>query len=63
MNKDDPLQQWLMYFNVNNLYGYTMSEKLPSGKFKSVEYFEKLDTEIGQETYEDRQTGYVLSVI
>jgi hypothetical protein len=50
-----------MYLDANNLYGYSMSEKLPSGKFKWVEDLDKLDQEIRNDTY-NHETGYILSV-
>jgi hypothetical protein len=62
IDKNSQDQQWLMYLDVNNLYGYSMSEKLPTGKFKWVSDLENLETLIRTDTYKDLETGYILSV-
>ena len=34
---------YLKYWDVNNLHGWVMSQKLPVNKFKRVKYITKLD--------------------
>jgi hypothetical protein len=34
IEKDNPNQEWLYYFDANNLYGHSMSQKLPVSWFK-----------------------------
>ena len=34
---------YLEYWAVNNLYGWTMSQKLPGNKFKCVKPFSEFD--------------------
>ena len=53
---------YLMYVDANNLYGYAMSKKLPTGNFQWIE-----DTSIFTEDYiknydENSDTGYLLVV-
>lgn len=62
IDKEDPLQEWLMYLDANNLYGYSMSEKLPTGNFKWVDDIQNLDSMIRADSYSEDQTGYILSV-
>ena len=59
INKEDKNQQWLMYLDANNLYGYAMSQKLPTGNFKWVEDLEKLDKDIRSGNCSD---GHILNV-
>ena len=51
---------YLMYVDANNLYGYAMSKKLPTGDFQWIE-----DISIFTEDYiknydENSDTGYLL---
>ena len=62
IDKNSPDQEWLMYLDANNLYGYSMSEKLPTGNFQWVTDLESLDNIIRTNTYDDGNTGYILSV-
>ena len=53
---------YLMYVDANNLYGYAMSKKLPTGNFQWIE-----DTLIFTKDYiknydENSNTGYLLVV-
>ncbi|XP_063934407.1 uncharacterized protein LOC135146183 [Zophobas morio] len=61
MNKDeyDPSQDstYLMYFDVNNLYGAAMSQCLPYGKFEFVENFNISDI---LDTSDNSTTGYII---
>jgi hypothetical protein len=59
----DPWQEneWIMYLDANNLYGWSMSEQLPVGKFRWLddEEIDRLDiTQIA----DVGDTGYVLEV-
>ena len=62
IQKDDPNQEWLYYFDANNLYGHSMSQKLPVNQFKWMNETEisNLDSQIktGQITGEEDE-GYV----
>ncbi|XP_063934023.1 uncharacterized protein LOC135145815 [Zophobas morio] len=61
INKDeyDPSQDstYLMYFDVNNLYGAAMSQCLPYGKFEFVENFNISDI---LDTSDNSTTGYII---
>ena len=65
INKDDPNQEWLYYFDANNLYGHSMSQKLPVSHFKWMEQQEieeliiKLKNK--QITGEEKE-GYMLQI-
>lgn len=60
--KDDPLQEWLLYVDANNLYGWAMSKKLPTGNFKWEENYSEIDSMIRNNTYDDGDIGYILNV-
>ena len=59
-NPDDP-NIHILYLDANNLYGWAMSQALPTGKFEWVEDLKKLGEEI---TFlkEDAGKGYILEV-
>lgn len=57
--------KYIMYFDVTNLYGYTMTGYLPTGKFEwvdelKVKEYEKCLTELYNTI--DSETGYILEV-
>jgi len=65
IDKDDPTQQWLLYIDANNLYGYSMSHKLPYSGFKwlSENEIANLDSLIRNHNITgDEDIGYILSV-
>jgi len=62
IDKNDPNQLWLMYFDAVNSYDYAMSQKLPTGNFKWVKDIDDLDKMIRSSTYEKGSTGYILNV-
>jgi len=50
---------YLMYFDVNNLYGWAMSESLPYGEFQWVDDIERFDV---MSVSSDSIIGYILKV-
>jgi len=62
IDKNDPTQEWLMYYDAVNLYGHAMSQKLPNGNFKWVEDKDNLDTITRSNSYDNGSTGYILNV-
>ena len=51
----------LKYWDVNNLYGWTMPQKLPANSFKCVEDFEFDESSL--KSYDDESDeGYLLEV-
>ncbi|XP_018302107.1 uncharacterized protein, partial [Mycetomoellerius zeteki] len=50
---------YLMYFDVNNLYGWAMSESLPYGEFQWVDDVERFDV---MSVSSDSVIGYILEV-
>ena len=50
------------YCNVNNLYGWTMSQKLPVGSFKWVEETSQFNEDFIISCYKDSDEGYFLKV-
>ncbi|XP_066590540.1 uncharacterized protein [Prorops nasuta] len=50
--------RYLMYFDVNNLYGWAMSQALPFGQFEWVENCENFNVN----DYDDSDTGYIIEV-
>ena len=50
---------YLMYFDVNNLYGWAMSESLPYGEFQWVDDIERFDV---MSVSSDSVVGYILEV-
>ena len=54
----DDIKKYLIYYDVNNLYGWAMTEPLPLGKFQWVE---NINSDI-LETDDNSPTGYILEV-
>ena len=53
---------YLQYLDANNLYGWAMTQKLPTGEFKWIENVEQFNAEkIGKLVKKDKH-GYVLEV-
>ncbi|KYN27561.1 hypothetical protein ALC57_03049 [Trachymyrmex cornetzi] len=50
---------YLMYFDVNNLYGWAMSESLPYGEFQWVDDIERFDV---MSVASDSVIGYILEI-
>ena len=51
--------QFLIYLDANNLYGYALSQPLPTGKFRFLDVPENFDVD---SVDCDGATGYVLEV-
>ena len=51
----------LKYFDVNKLYGWTMSDMLPGNKFKWVEDISEFDESFIND-HEESNEGYILEV-
>ncbi|XP_015795454.1 uncharacterized protein LOC107371803 [Tetranychus urticae] len=62
-NYDGGQQTWLMYFDVNNLYGNAMMDMLPIGQYKWVNFSneDKLLEHI-MNTPDDGDIGYILEI-
>ncbi|XP_052799072.1 uncharacterized protein LOC128230668 [Mya arenaria] len=63
LNDYDPTKEtsFLAYYYVNNLYGYSMSQQLPTGFFKFLEK-EEIDTFEPEKIPEDGSKGYIPEV-
>src|SRR5207245_7751087 len=59
-NPEEP-SKYILYLDANNLYGYAMSESLPTGEFKFLSEGEinKLNFE---DVHDDDPYGYILEV-
>ena len=59
----DPTQEnsYVMYFDANNLYGWAMSQPLPTGKFDWLTEQEIAELDITDVT-DDNEEGYILEV-
>ena len=53
---------YLNYWNVNNLHGWAMSQKLPLGSFKGVEYTSQFSKDFIESYNEDSDEEYFLEV-
>ena len=65
LDKDDPNQEWLYYFDANNLYGHSMCQKLPTCNFKWMNQDDiiQLVTKVNnREITGDEVEGYMLIV-
>ncbi|KYN28157.1 hypothetical protein ALC57_02429 [Trachymyrmex cornetzi] len=59
VNVNNLVTEDLMYFDVNNLYGWAMSESLPYGEFQWVDDIERFDV---MSVSSDSVIGYILEV-
>ena len=53
----------LKYQNVNNLYGYVMSQKLPVINFELLENTSKFNEDFMKNNNEERAEGYFLKLM
>ena len=53
---------YVMYLNANNLYGWTMSPKLPVNDFEWVEELSKFDKCFIKHYHENNDKKYILEV-
>ena len=58
---DDKPRKYLMYLDANNLYGYAMSQPLPTGYMRLLEDDEIQNFDV-QKVSKDGEKGYVLEV-
>ena len=56
------ISAYLMYVDANNLYGWTISKKLPIDSFKWNDNLEIFTSEFTKNYNEDSDTGYLLEV-
>ena len=54
---------YLKYWDVNNLYGCTMSQKLPVNKFEWIEDVSQFNEDFIKIYNEDSNEGYFLEVV
>ena len=64
MNKHDKEidSSYIEYLDVNNLYGWAMSQKLPLDRFEWVKNLSKFNEDFIQECDENSDKGYFLDV-
>ena len=60
-DKSKPIK-YLQYLDANNLYGWTMSQPLPTGEFRWIELGDRNPKTIVEELVEKRDRGYLLEV-
>ena len=60
-NKNEE-SSYIQYLDVNNLYGWAMSQKLPVNNFKWVEDTSKINEEFIKNYNENNNEGYILEV-
>jgi hypothetical protein len=53
---------YLQYLDANNLYGWAMSQKLPTGGFEWIENVDRFTPEIISQKAENENEGYLLEV-
>ena len=53
---------YIQYLDGNNLYGWTMSQKLPVNDFKWIEGTSKINEEFIKNCDENNNKGYILEV-
>ena len=54
--------KYLQYLDANNLYGWAMSQPLPTGEFRWIEFGDRNPKTIVEELVEKRDCGYLLEV-
>ena len=59
-DKEKP-KNYIIYLDINNLYGHAMSQYLPYGGFKWVKNIDKIKQKI-MNIKSNRSTGYILEV-
>ena len=59
-DKEKP-KKYITYLDINNLYGYGMSQYLPCADFKWVKNIDKIEQKLMQ-IKKDSSTGYILEV-
>ena len=64
MNNYDENEEfsYIQYLDVNNLYGWAMSQKLPANNIKWVEDTSKINEESIKNYNENNKKGYILEV-
>ena len=64
MNNYDKNEEssYIQYLDVNNLYGWAMSQKLPVNNFKWVEDTSRINEEFTKKYNENSNKGYILEV-
>ena len=61
-NKESSSIRIISYWNVNNLYGWAMSQKLPTFSFHWPEYISQFP-EVFTKNYDEKsEVGYILEV-
>ena len=53
---------YIQYLDVNNLYCWAMSQKLPVNNFKWIEHTSKINEKFIKNYYENSRKGYILEV-
>ena len=53
---------YIQYLDANNLYGWTMSQKLPVNDFKWIDDTSKINEELIKNYDENNDKGYILEV-
>ena len=54
-------KNYIIYFDINNLYGHAMSQYLPYGGFKRVKNTDKIKQKL-MKIKSNSSTGYILEV-
>ena len=56
------ISSYLMYLDVNNFYGWEMSQKFPGNDFKWIENLSKFNEYLIKNYDENSNKGYILEV-